>query len=131
MIVAANVLHATPVLVETLSNCRKLLHPHGRLFMQELSPITKGVNFVFGLFSGWWLGAEDGRVDEPFVEPKEWDAKLREAGFDGTSSVTLDGEKPYYMNANIIAQPTIQKTYTKRVTLLTSSQELGPLAEAT
>ena len=131
LIVAANVLHATPVLVETLSNCRRLLQPNGRLFLQELSPITKGVNFVFGLFPGWWLGAEDGRVDEPYVDPEEWDIRLRKAGFDGTSSVTLDGEKPFYMNANIIAQPAIQTTYPKRLTLLTSSQELGPLAQAT
>lgn len=131
LIVASNVLHATPRLVQTLSNCRKLLQPNGRLFMQELSPITKGTNFVFGLFSGWWLGAEDGRVDEPFVGPEEWDTRLRKAGFDGTSSVTLDGESPYYINANIIAQPAIQITYPKRLTLLTRSQELGPLAQAT
>lgn len=131
LIVASNVLHATPVLVETLSNCRKLLQPNGRLFLQELSPITKGASFVFGLFSGWWLGAEDGRVDEPFVDPEEWDKRLRKAGFDGTSSVTLDGPKPYYINANIIAQPAIQTTYPKRLTLMTSSQELGPLAQAT
>ena len=131
LIVASNVLHATPVLVETLSNCRKLLQPNGRLFLQELSPITKGASFVFGLFSGWWLGADDGRVDEPFVSPEEWDNRLRKAGFDGTSSVTLDGPKPYYINANIIAQPAIQTTYPKRLTLMTSSQELGPLAQAT
>ena len=131
LIVASNVLHATPVLVETLGNCRKLLQPNGRLFMQELSPITKGTNFVFGLFSGWWLGTEDGRVDSPFVDPEEWDTRLREAGFDGTSSVTLDGETPYYLNANIIAQPAIRTAYPKRLTLLTGSQELGPLAQAT
>lgn len=131
LIVASNVLHATPVLVETLSNCRKLLKPNGRLFLQELSPITKGASFVFGLFSGWWLGAEDGRVDEPFVDPEEWDNRLRKAGFEGTSSVTLDGPKPYHINANIIAQPAIQTTYPKRLTLMTNSQELGPLAQAT
>ena len=131
LIVASNVLHATPVLVETLSNCRKLLQPNGRLFMQELSPITKVINFVFGLFSGWWLGVEDGRKDEPLVDPEEWDTRLREAGFNGTSSVTLDGEKPYGMNANIIAQPAIQTTYPKRLTLLTTSRDLGPIAQAT
>lgn len=131
MIVASNVLHATPILVKTLSNCRKLLQPNGRLFLQELSPIAKATNFVFGLFSGWWLGTVDGRVDEPFVDPEEWDARLREAGFDGTSSVTLDGEKPYNMNANIIAQSAIQTSHPKRLTLLTNAQELGPLAQAT
>ncbi|EHK98538.1 putative Lovastatin nonaketide synthase [Glarea lozoyensis 74030] len=42
-ILAANlntpkVLHATPTLSETLANCRKLLKPSGKLFLQELSP---------------------------------------------------------------------------------------------
>lgn len=32
------VLHATPSINETLSNVRKLLHPEGRLFLQELDP---------------------------------------------------------------------------------------------
>lgn len=100
--------------------------------MQELSPITRGANFVFGLFSGWWLGAaEDLRVDKPFINPEEWDVRLRAAGFDRLSSVTLDGEKPYYLNANMLAQPAIRTNYQTRVTLLTHSRELGPLAQAT
>lgn len=39
------VLHATPVINETLSNVRKLLHPHGKLFLQELSPSKSIPNF--------------------------------------------------------------------------------------
>ena len=131
LIVASDVLHATPILLETLGNCRKLLRPTGRLFMQEMSPDIRAMNFVFGLFSGWWEGVEDGRVDQPFMDPLEWDVRLRQAGFDGATSVSLDGRRPYVINANIIAQPAIQTTYPKRLTLLTSSQELGPLAQAT
>jgi 2-polyprenyl-3-methyl-5-hydroxy-6-metoxy-1,4-benzoquinol methylase len=44
LIVAANVLHATPSLHETLSNVRKLLATDGRVFLQELSPEVKSVN---------------------------------------------------------------------------------------
>lgn len=131
LIVASNVLHATPLIVETLSNCKKLLRPDGRLFLHELAPAIKAIDFVFGLFSGWWLGVEDGRVDQPYMDPEEWDTRLRAAGFDGTSSVSFDNERAYCVNASMIAQPAIQITYPKRLTLLTVSLELGPLARAT
>ncbi|EPE28701.1 Thiolase-like protein [Glarea lozoyensis ATCC 20868] len=97
-ILAANVLHATPTLSETLANCRKLLKPSGKLFLQELSP-------------------------------EEWEVKLRGADFE-IISVTLDGVRPYYVNANIIARPTIVIDNVKRITLLTNFQSLGPSAEA-
>lgn len=32
------VLHATPSIHSTFRNVRKLLHPQGRLFLQELNP---------------------------------------------------------------------------------------------
>lgn len=44
LIVAANVLHATPSLHATLTNVRKLLTPHGYLFLQELAPLRKTFN---------------------------------------------------------------------------------------
>lgn len=42
LIIASNVLHATPWLHETLTNVRTLLQPKGQLFLQELCPITRG-----------------------------------------------------------------------------------------
>ncbi|KAK6852913.1 hypothetical protein PG995_011464 [Apiospora arundinis] len=134
LVIASNCLHATPVLTQTLKHCLQLLQPDGRLFLQELSPITQGFNFTMGLFSGWWLGAEgDGRVDKPFISPEEWDVKLREAGFAGIDSVSFDGKRPYHMNANIIARPAERKEEAGpgRITLLTHCDELGPLARET
>lgn len=63
LIVASNVLHATPWLTETMRNVHKLLKPRsGRLFMQEICQTTQWSSFVMGLLQGWWLGREDGRV---------------------------------------------------------------------
>lgn len=63
LIVASNVLHATPWLTETMTNVHKLLKPRsGRLFMQEICQKTQWSSFVMGLLQGWWLGKEDGRV---------------------------------------------------------------------
>ncbi|KAJ0120167.1 polyketide synthase [Diaporthe amygdali] len=104
LILAANVLHATPNLGETLVNVRKLLNPHGgRLLLQELNPIAKCVNFIFGMLPGWWLGAEDGRLVEPYISPDRWDRELQAAGFKGADAAVYDHEAPFHINATIVA----------------------------
>ena len=113
LIVATNVLHATPNLRETLSNVRKLLHPRGRLFLQELAPSTKWINYVTGVLPGWWLGVEDGRVTEPYVEPERWDKELKSAGFGGINAIAYDG----HLLNNIIAIPAREEK-SKRITIL-------------
>ncbi|KAI0123372.1 putative polyketide synthase [Xylariales sp. AK1849] len=131
LIVASNVIHATPFLTETLTNCRTLLKQDGRLFLQELSPIVRCMGFIMGQFSGWWLGEEDGRFGGPFVSPEVWDVKLREAGFAGIESIAFDNERPYHMNASIIARPAFNIQYPERVTMLLPSQSAGDLAQTT
>jgi SAM-dependent methyltransferase len=101
LIVASNVLHATPNLVKTLTNVRKLLNPQGRLFLLELSPeSSKSVNFVMGPLAGWWL-SEDGREHEPYVSHKIWHEKLLQSGFAGVDAYAFDGN----MSNSIIARP--------------------------
>lgn len=89
------------------------------------------MGFIMGQFSGWWLGEEDGRFGGPFVSPEEWDEKLREAGFAGIESVAFDNERPYHMNASIIARPQSSVRYPERMTMLVPHQPLGPLSSAT
>lgn len=132
------VLHATPVINDTLLHVRKLLHPRGKLFLQELSPSesilnfirtetvneksvsadqraeTKWINMVMGVLPGWWLGSEDGRHTEPYISSDRWDEELRRAGFAGASTVAYDGS----LNNNIIAAPAEVEACPKRVTLL-------------
>lgn len=59
LIIATNVLHATLRIQDMLRNVRKLAHPRGRLFLQELSPVSKWPNMMMGVLPGWWFGAED------------------------------------------------------------------------
>ena len=117
LIFACNVLHATPKLNETLSNVRKLLHPRGRLFLQELSPSTRWINYVMGVLPGWWLGAEDNRATEPYVAPQRWEKELKSSGFEGINAVAYDGQ----FNNNIIAMPA-REPRTKRLTVLSKRQ---------
>ncbi|KAL8818356.1 MAG: hypothetical protein Q9223_002991 [Gallowayella weberi] len=113
LIVATNVLHATTSLKETLSNVHKLLHPRGRLFLQELEPKTKWINYVMGVLPGWWLGEGDERPTEPYVNAGRWVKELKGAGFADEPSITHDG---YFINT-IIAQPAVE-TRLKRLTVL-------------
>lgn len=46
LVVAANVVHATPHLHTALANLRTLLRPNGRLLLQEMSMQVKWINFI-------------------------------------------------------------------------------------
>ena len=116
LIVASNVLHTTPKLGETLSNVRKLLRPSGRLFLQELDPSTKWINYFMGIFPGWWLGEEDNRLVEPYVNSERWNTDLKSAGFEGID-VVADG----HLLNNIIARPAREQK-SNRITILLRDQ---------
>ncbi|CAH0052157.1 unnamed protein product [Clonostachys solani] len=105
LIVAANVLHATPELGRTLAHVRKLLRPDGRLLLQEISMEARWVNLIMGVLPGWWLGGEDGRKEEPYVAPARWAEELRKAGFSSPSVVLDVDEEPFQANATIVAAP--------------------------
>ncbi|KAJ5532159.1 fatty acid synthase S-acetyltransferase [Penicillium frequentans] len=104
LIIAANVLHATPCLRETLANVRKLLAPGGYLLLQELHPESIRFDAIMGLLPQWWLGANDGRPENPHVSPERWDEELRRAGFTGVESTSYDNVWPYHSNANMISR---------------------------
>ena len=105
LILAPNVIHATPCLHDTLCNLRPLLRPHGHLVLTELCTQAKAPNYIFGNFSGWWLGEADGRPDEPYVSVDRWDQELRDAGFTGVDMTVLDAERPHQFCAVIVSQP--------------------------
>lgn len=113
LVVASNVIHATANLTDTLRNVRKLLSPQGRLFLQELSPSTKWINYVMGTLPGWWLGERDGRADEPYISPLKWETHLQAAGFNGIEISHHDNQ----FNATMIAIPT-KPSISKKLSIL-------------
>nr|P9WET0.1 RecName: Full=Polyketide synthase-like protein Preu9 [Preussia isomera]UNY67721.1 polyketide synthase Preu9 [Preussia isomera] len=94
LIIACQVLHATSNMHRTLTNCRRLLKPGGRLVLLETNEnfIVPGV--VVGTFTGYWAGIPDGRVDAPFQSLDSWDRSLRAAGFSGLDVVLDDFPEP-------------------------------------
>jgi SAM-dependent methyltransferase len=123
LIIAANVLHATPELVTTLSNVRQLLHPRGRLFLQELNTgAVHYVDLIMGGLRDWWLGSDDGRPDRPYVTAERWDKDLRQAGFAGIEGVVYDDAEPNVLQ-NIVARPQQDLDEYQRVTLLVAPEQ--------
>ena len=105
IVIADNVLHATLDLSKTLRNVRKLLKPGGKVFMHEWFRADGwSTGFIFGLLSGWWLGADTGRNMSPNVSMEEWDRLLKEAGFTGVDEVLRDfDEDGSYDQAYLVA----------------------------
>nr|WNS47916.1 CapA [Capnodium sp. TTI-000886] len=90
VILAANVLHATHNLNETLTNARKLLKPGGYLIMMEYTGESLEMMLLMGGLPGWWLGVDEGRARGPGISLTEWDKKLRDAGFAGCDKYVTD-----------------------------------------
>jgi SAM-dependent methyltransferase len=125
LIVASNVIHATDSLYVTLSNVRKLLHPRGRFFLQELTPsYAKMINIIMGPLPGWWLGGADGRGMEPIVSTERWDRELRAAGFSGIECAVRDDPRlEGSIGVNMIAKPAPDVQDYRTVTLLTLADQ--------
>ncbi|NER93850.1 MAG: SDR family NAD(P)-dependent oxidoreductase, partial [Symploca sp. SIO1B1] len=88
VIIAANVLHATTSLKQTLSHVRQLLAPGGMLVLYEATTRTKSVDLIFGLLEGWWRFSDyELRPDYPLLSRQQWKKVLSETGF--TQVVTL------------------------------------------
>lgn len=123
LIVGANVVHATPSLKTSLKHLRSLLRPGGHLFLQELSPEFKWVNYVWGYLPGWWLGADDERPDEPYVSPKRWSQELISAGFNSPHTIVYDAPLPFHINASIIVSGALESGKAQRATILCTSPD--------
>ncbi|KAL8736136.1 MAG: hypothetical protein Q9181_002526 [Wetmoreana brouardii] len=108
LILAPNVIHATPSLQESLRTLRPLLRPHGHLVLSEVCAVARAPGYVFGNFSGWWLGEADDREWQPYVMPDRWDRELKQAGYTGADTVVHDADEPFQYCAAIVASPQAQ-----------------------
>ena len=88
VIIAANVLHATSSMKQTLTNVRKMLAPGGLLVLLEVTSRQRWLDLVFGLLEGWWKFQDrELRPDYPLLSRTTWKQLLSEMGF--TQVVTM------------------------------------------
>ncbi|NEO42201.1 MAG: acyltransferase domain-containing protein [Moorea sp. SIOASIH] len=82
VIIAANVLHATTSIKETLSHVRKLLAPGGQLVLLEATTRQRWVDLWIGMLEGWWRFTDtELRSDHPLLSKEQWQQMLSETGF--------------------------------------------------
>ena len=81
LVIAANVLHATRDLGDTLAHCRELLSPSGQLIALEIMRGRSWQDLTFGLLDGWWRFADDYRTRHALASPGVWRRALADAGF--------------------------------------------------
>ena len=127
LIIAVNALHATKNLQDSLANVKKLLHPDGRLLLQEFCPSSKWVNYVFGV-QPTLSRTTDGQVAEPYIGVEGWKSQLVAAGFGEIEGMVLDAEEPHQLTVTMVARHApFTKVAMKRVTVL--YEELGAVVK--
>ncbi|HEX4066373.1 MAG TPA: SDR family NAD(P)-dependent oxidoreductase [Acidobacteriaceae bacterium] len=86
IVIAANVLHATADLRQTLLRIRQMLRPGGTLVILEgIAPQRFG-DLTVGMTNGWWRYTDASRRQNyPLIGREQWIALLAECGFDGVA----------------------------------------------
>ncbi|KAI3601476.1 polyketide synthase [Moniliophthora roreri] len=99
IIVAFDVLHATPSIGDTLGTLRELLLPGGYLAIIELDGNSFAndavgsiwMDFIFGSFSEWFGVLEQRQTFHCSLSKSEWNGALRSAGFAESLFLTTTG----------------------------------------
>ncbi|KAK8123107.1 hypothetical protein PG984_011777 [Apiospora sp. TS-2023a] len=91
LVVAANVLHATPNIDVTLQNARSLLKDGGKLALLELTRSIIPATLPFALLPGWWLFEDSRRSPNgPLLSAAGWEGALKSNGFTGVDGRVAD-----------------------------------------
>jgi acyl transferase domain-containing protein/NAD(P)-dependent dehydrogenase (short-subunit alcohol dehydrogenase family)/SAM-dependent methyltransferase/acyl carrier protein len=88
LIVAANVLHATRDLRQTLAKVRSMISPGGILALLEGFRPARWVDLVFGQTEGWWrFDDTELRPSHPLLSLGDWQRILDQTGFSDVRAV--------------------------------------------
>jgi microcystin synthetase protein McyG len=105
VIIAANVVHATRDLRQSLANLRGLLAPGGILLLLEGTSKQRWVDLTFGMTDGWWRFSDrDLRPDHPLLSSDRWVSLLAEEGFDEPVALSESGPSSTRSHAVVLAR---------------------------
>jgi polyketide synthase PksM len=128
IVIAANVLHATKNIRQTVRNAKALLKRNGLILLNELSSNTLFAHLTFGLLEGWWL-YEDPLLRIPgcpALSPDAWQYILENEGFE---DVTFPASSEHGLGQQIIAaisDGVIRKKHSGKVGTGSSEQPIKP-----
>lgn len=93
-ILASNVLHLANDLDLTLKELQRILKPQGVFLLNEAVQEQAYLNFIFGLFDGWWQARDAQRLNaSPLLSEHLWLQKLTASGFSVLEPDLLEQEK--------------------------------------
>ncbi|HAO23294.1 MAG TPA: hypothetical protein DCQ37_24325, partial [Desulfobacteraceae bacterium] len=79
IVLAANVLHATKDMRQTLNHAKLLLRPGGVLILLEGTAPRLWLDLIFGLIDGWWKFSDyDLRPSHPLLSVSKWQQILND-----------------------------------------------------
>lgn len=82
VIIATNVIHATPSIVDTLQKLKLCLRSEGRVLLNELIEKSTFTTAIFGLFEGWWKTTDHylRLENSPLLSSASWHNAIERAG---------------------------------------------------
>jgi acyl transferase domain-containing protein/SAM-dependent methyltransferase/acyl carrier protein len=133
-VIAANVIHATRSLKETLRNVRSLLAPEGVFILFEATSHQPWFDITTGLIEGWQSFADDDaeirRADSPLLSAAQWEQVLRAEGFTEVVVLPLPGSPGEALGEHVIlARPAVSDG-AAQPGAISLETEAAPAAEA-
>lgn len=95
IVIAANVLHATSDLSQTIINVKSLLKNQALLILLEGTRPSTWLDLIFGLTEGWWnFHDKNLRPDYPLISTSQWKNLLNTHGFTQVETIKPEWEIP-------------------------------------
>lgn len=101
-ILAANSLHATRDLGQTLEHVRSLLAPNGLLIVYETTKHLSFYDMTTGLIEGWGRFEDDLRDDNPLLKAEDWRSAMQAHGFQAAIAFPEAGSPSEIFGQHII-----------------------------
>ncbi|MGZ7443445.1 SDR family oxidoreductase [Paenibacillus sp. TH7-28] len=103
IVVAANVLHATARLRDTMNHVQALMTPGAILLMVETTKVVRYADLIFGITDGWWkYEDEEFRESSALLEPDVWEAAMPSLGFERAVCLPLDRRQSVRLPLSVI-----------------------------
>jgi malonyl CoA-acyl carrier protein transacylase len=102
VIIAANVIHATRSLSQTLQNVRSLLAPQGVLVLFEATQHQPWFDITTGLIEGWQSFGDDLRADSPLLTAAQWETILQAEEFVDVAVLPQPGSPAEILGESVI-----------------------------